>query len=347
MDKNNPWTRAFRPTDDAFHSCTKPGAWTWWYFDAHFDNDYLMAGTFHFGSPRPPADGDARFIEVALYDPTGDRRMVRKRFSKAECQASEETCRVTMGKNTIEGALPKYHVFYSEKDQGCDLTYESSLEPYIPIGEGLDALPFDADAYAPGTPAGWVIVQPRARVTGTITWDGEEIEVTGMGYRDQNFLQNPVSGASGVENTFWTKFFIGDWTLIIDAGRMVRKKNHAPMGMAIIYQGEKIVGVTRQVGGVGSDYVADKSGIDAPRIITIRFDDPELIEGEIKLGITRILEFMDLHSRFKPFQRWYAETFVGKPAYRRYRYDFDLALNITGEKVVSSGNGWCEHHKIV
>lgn len=340
-------TREFTPKDDAFHPCIVPGAWEWWYFDAKLDNGYLLAGSFHFGSPRPPADSDARFIEVALYDPEGNKRLVRKRFNNNECSASEVSCKVVMGNNVIEGQIPRYHIVFNENNQGCDLNFESMVEGYIPEGQGLDAQPFDPSVYEPGTPPGWVIPQCRAKVSGTITWDGNVMEVTGLGYRDHNFSHQPLSEASGVENVFWTKFYLGDYTLNVDAGRKVRKKAYEPMGKVIVYKNEKIIGVSNKVGGLGTDFKLDDSSIPWPQMITMAFNDEDLIEGRITCRVNKVLEFMDLHRRFKPFQKWFAETYKGKPAYRRYRFDYDAALEISGEKVSNTGMGWCEHHKMV
>ncbi len=59
--------RKVTPRDDALHFDPSPGRWEWWYFDADFDNGYVIAGTYHFGSPRPPANPDARFIEIGIY----------------------------------------------------------------------------------------------------------------------------------------------------------------------------------------------------------------------------------------------------------------------------------------
>ncbi len=339
--------REFTPRDDAFHPCAVPGAWEWWYFDAKLDNGYLMAGSFHFGSPRLPANSDVRFIEIGIYDPEGNRRMVRKRFDTEVCTASEEFCKVSMGHNVIEGQIPTYHIFFSEKNQGCDLTYESMVEGYIPEGQGLDAQPFDPAVYAPGTAPGWVVPQCRAKVSGTITWDGNEIEVSGEGYRDHNFAHQPLSEAAGVENVFWTKFYMGEWTLNVDAGRKTRKNGFAPMGKLILYKNKEIIGISSKVSGLGTDFATDDSLIPWPQTITMTFDEPELIQGEITCRVNKVLEFMDLHRRFKPFQKWFAETFKGKPTYRRYRYDYDAVLEISGEKVVDNGTGWCEHHKMI
>jgi hypothetical protein len=94
------------PRDDALHFDHSPGWWEWWYFDADFDNGYMIAGTYHFGSPRPPANPDVRFIEIGIYDRKGNSKLIRKRYPKEQCSASEETCDVVIGPNIFKVRSP-------------------------------------------------------------------------------------------------------------------------------------------------------------------------------------------------------------------------------------------------
>ena len=55
MVEEKSWGLKVTPKDDGLHPSDVPECWEWWYFDADFDNGYNMIGTFHFGSPRPPA----------------------------------------------------------------------------------------------------------------------------------------------------------------------------------------------------------------------------------------------------------------------------------------------------
>ena len=330
------WTREFTPRDDGIHRSDSPGRWEWWYFDADLDNGYTVAGTFHFGSPRPPAYPDARFLEIALYDPEGNRRMIRKRYPKDQCSALEETCKVVIGPNVFEGEILKYHLYFSEGEVGADLTYESMVQGYGPVETGWG-----------GSTMWWAASASRSKVSGTLTWDGQTMGVKGEGYHDHNWSDVPMSESTGAENAFWGRLYIGDWTLNWQGGRMVRKMAYRPAGRLIAYKKDKIVAISDKGSGVGADFATSDTGIEYPQTITIVYDDPGLVEGEMKLKVTKVIEFMDLHSRFKPFQRWYAETFVGRPAYFRHRFDYDVDMTIVGERVTGKGCSWCEHHKMV
>ncbi|MBM3133516.1 MAG: hypothetical protein FJZ95_10885, partial [Chloroflexi bacterium] len=300
MAKETRWGYSIEPRDYALHPSDAPGWWEWWYFDADFENGYTLVGTFHFGSPRPPANRDARFIEISIYDPAGEKRMVRKRFPKEQCRASEETCNVTIGDNVFEGEIPRFHLRFQEGNQGCDLTFESVVEGFMPraptssIGEA---------------PVGWIIPTARAKVSGTLTWDGKVMPVIGMGYHDHNWSEAPMSGAGDREDLLaFMGLPIGEWTLNFSAGRSQRKRSHEPYGACYVYRNEKVVAVSEKGGGVGSEFEVNEAGIAYPRKYRVWFEEPGLIEGEIRVSIRQVIEFMDLLSRYRPFQKWFSRT---------------------------------------
>ena len=332
------WGREFTPRDDGLHPSDAPGWWEWWYFDADFENGYTMAGTFHFGSPRPPGHRDARFIEIAIYDPEGDKRSVRKRYPKEQCSALEETCKVVIGPNIFEGEIPKYHLYFSEGEQGCDLTYENMVEGYFPT------IPIDVFGEAH---VGWANSAARAKITGTITWDNKTIEVKGNGYHDHNWSDIPQSEAAGTGNGFFGRLCYGDWTFVWGAGQKLRRFNHHSTMLMMAYKKDKLVAFAQNGNLAMADYSISNLGIDYPQSVMLRWDEPGLVEGELSFKVKQVIEAMDLVSRLKPFQRWYANTFVGRPAYYRYRFDYDLDLTIVGERVTGKGSSWCEHHKLV
>ncbi len=339
MAKETQWGFEVTPQDGGVHPSDAPGWWEWWYFDADFDNGYTMVGTFHFGSPRPPANPDVRFIEVALYDPEGNRWMVRKRYPREQCSAAEETCKVVIGPNVFEGEPREYHLFYQEGGQGCDITYESMVEGFMPKGptSSMGAAVIN-----------WIIHTARAKVSGTMTWDGQTTQVKGVGYHDHNWSDAPYSALGDIGDLFAVmRLIIGDWTLVFSGGRYRRTRSYEPYGVMYAYKNEQVVAVSAKGGGLGSDYTTGDLGIEHPKAYRLWWNEPGLIEGEVNFKVNQVIEFMDLHKRFKPFQRWFAETYAGRPAYFRYRLDYNANLTIMGEKVTGKGSCWCEHHQMV
>ena len=78
--------------------------------------------------------------------------------------------------------------------------------------------------------------------------------------------------------------------------------------------------------------MSKEASIKYPRTFKFFCSEPGRVEGEINSKITKVLEFMDLHRRFKPFPKWYAEVFQGELACFRFRLEYDADLTIVGEK---------------
>ena len=330
--------RKVTPRDEALHPDPSPGWWEWWYFDADFDNGYVIAGTFHFGSPRPPANPDARFIEIGIYDRKGNSKLIRKRYPKEQCSASEETCDVVIGPNTYKGEMPRHRVYFSEGDQGCDLTYESMVEGCMLLEE-LQRQQL----------LGWFIA-PRARVTGKLTVDGKTVDVTGEGYRENMWSSTPLS--AGTSDRFHCfKLYIGDYTFFWTYTHSRRHLGNPPVVTLLAAKKDEIVAISNKADLVNSNFTTEglpeELGIHYPQDILVKWNDPGVIEGEVKFNTKGVLVFFDLLSRFKPLQRWFAGRYVGRPAYFRLDLTYDANLKLRGEKVTGKGKTWSEFHKMV
>jgi hypothetical protein len=259
--------------------------------------------------------------------------MVRKRYPKEECSAAEDKLDVVMGPNTYKGDLSKTHLYFSANGQGCDLNYESMVEPYLPEENKTDVIK-------------WINPHARAKVSGTLTWDDKKMDVKGLGYHDHNW-GDEVLGSKGVEDAIWPRIFVGDWTLNLYGGLNLRHDGHGPYGKIICHHKDKVVAVSTKAGCIASDHTTNEANIKYPRTFKWFVNEPGLVEGEVNFKTKQVLEFMDLLSRFKPFQKWYTELAVGHPAYFRFRLDYDINLTIVGEKVKEKGTCWCEYHKFV
>jgi len=164
------WDERLFPKPTGYRPDLSPGAFNWWYADADFDNGYMMAISYHFGLMRPPGDAEQRLIEFSLHDPEGNAHLFRPRFSKEECTASEEMCHVVMRHNFYRWENASYHVYFSEGELGCDLTYE----PIVPGYQAdLSALPGVSETY------GWYMISPKSRVKGTVTVGGKTLDLSG------------------------------------------------------------------------------------------------------------------------------------------------------------------------
>lgn len=316
-----------RADSSAYRTDPSPTLWNWWYQDADFDNGYVLAASLHFGAPRPPGGLERRFIEFQIFDPEGERHFVRPKFSLEECRASEEKCDVVMGNNFYRAEDLGHRFFFLDGDLGCDLLYQPIISAFQPDLSWIPAVSPDFRYF---------IMSPRAKVSGSITVQGKTIKVQGNGYQEHTSDTVPMGSIElpGIDNAFWGRIYYEDWSFLWQSGAMFVGK-----GNQLILES---IGATTHM----SDLTTKDTGVERPEKIVLRANDPGRAEGEIKFKVVKVLVFMDLLKRFKPFQKWFMCTYFGRAAYFRYLLEYDMDLSIFGEKVTGKGECWCEHHKM-
>jgi hypothetical protein len=311
----------------AFIPHVTPTSWNWWYQDADFDNGYMLMTSFHFGVPRPPGGADQRFIEFQIYSPEGERYFVRPRFAKEECMASERKTDVVMGRNFYREGKTCHHLYFSEGDLGCDLIYEPIVPGYQADLSWIPAVSKDF---------GWYMMAIKSKVSGTITLKGKTTNVTGYGYQEHAWDRVPMGsiGLPGPEHGFWGRIYQGEWSILWQNGAL------------FVGKGNKMILESTKATTQPLDFTTRDTSVERPEVIIFKINDPGQAEGGIRFKVTKVLIFMDLLSRFKPFQKWFTGVYIGKAGYFRYLLDYDMNLKILGEKVAGKGKSWCEHHKM-
>lgn len=161
--------------DDAFHIYKGRFYAEWWYFDAVFDNGYSLNAVFMSFSRGKLG------LVVPILTIYKDLELIfnqRKLFCNREFVASEETPYVEISKkNIMKSRIDNvtnswiYNVAMKLGGQKIDLKFTGFMKGWK--GE---------------TPVSkWSVVLPKAKVKGTITFDGKQIEVIGTGYHDHNW----------------------------------------------------------------------------------------------------------------------------------------------------------------
>jgi predicted secreted hydrolase len=167
--------------DDAFHGRGKFPFIEWWYFDAKFENGYTMTL-------------GVQVIDIILIKAVTTRLTIynqgvvvmksMEKHSLDELIASFQIPSVAIaGKQLILG---KYDAI-----NDCFI-YNVTVE----VSEGSLSLQFIGDTKGwkrkQQTGDWWVVVLPRATVTGTMTIGSSQMNVTGIGYHDHNWHVHPV-----------------------------------------------------------------------------------------------------------------------------------------------------------
>jgi len=122
-------------------------------------------------------------VYMHINRPDGKEVSVWDNYPKSSYIASPDECDVRCEQSRVHGAYPVYEVDASGRN-GVEvhLKFENML-PGWAHGDGQ----YMFGSYADPHYFGWCVAQPRAKVTGTLKYDGKEYSVEGEGYHDHNW----------------------------------------------------------------------------------------------------------------------------------------------------------------
>jgi len=283
----------------------------WWYLDAAFDNGYSVATSWQM-IEKPVL----RLVQFAIYDPQGKKTDVVANFDPATVKTSKTSCDVTMGNNHLIESYPRWNVDFRQGGLGCSLIFESLIEGF--------QTPPDGRVYFSEQPpmwVGWVIAQPRAKVTGKLILNGEEIAVTGVGYHDHNWGNTFLHKM--YKYWYWGRIFLPEHTFIYSVGQMTDALGAKPCSVMHTYKGSDLLDVSTNIFADASDFTLDEySGAKYPRKLVVHAEGP-VVSGTISHHLQSVLE-KHLTPGTKPGD--------GR-VYFRFLSDCDIDLELAGEKL--------------
>ena len=185
--------------DDAFHGADTLHFTEWWYFDAIFDNGYTaQVGIRVLGL----VNQGLIYVRLDIYKEGELESHELKKFLIWDFYASEDFPLIILdGKQVMEG--------YIDETTG-EWIYDVTLQ--------LDRSSVDlhfvgcSKGWKGSTPGGkWAVILPRANVSGTLTTNTTNINVSGIGYHDHNW---EITAFTGVNfGWFWGKVNSDHYTL--------------------------------------------------------------------------------------------------------------------------------------
>ena len=305
------------------------GAFEHWYFDARLDSGHVIVGFLQTSELITKRPG----VELHIYDPSGTRREIRKRYPKSKVSAATDKFEVHVGENwgRVEqrlGGLPVHRIHIAEEDIAFDLTFDSQVPSWKP-GEGRTTYG-EKDFFA------WVVAAPRARVSGTIRIGDELIEATGVGYHDHNW--GVGSMARIVDHWYWGRVYADDMTLVY-ANVFTRprygRESSCPLMVAL---DDRVVVSTGEVEVLeGTSIWSPVARQSYPTTLGLRAEGVSL-----DLEVREVIHAHDLLSDVPVVGaralRPVVNRLVGQPGYFRFRSDFTLRTVVDGEELVRTGS---------
>ncbi len=323
--------QGLRPKDDALHFYDNRFYWEWWYFDAHFDDGHRCVLELQYPNLTNMLAKECAML-FNVYTPDGREYNNIVPFPQSLWRASAETCDVAIGDNTIQGYYPEYRVKFKHDGLACDLLFENLLPGWTRgTGEVMFGRPEKHQVF------GWVVAQPRARVSGTLTVDGVEREVTGLGYHDHNwgsgFLPLYVS------HWIWGRLSTDRLTMIFADISTTRRCGSIRIPLVFLALDDRIVLESSRADCVASEYMKDSRGFQVyPSRVDFSFGERD-VSGDLHFAVLRELEMVNTLEEKLP--GWLVRglgNIVAGPAYYRFLSSYqgwvkvgDINLELDGE----------------
>ncbi len=329
--------RGLVPENDAQHPYDNRFYWEWWYFDAAFDDGHRCVLELQTPNIVNMFNQDEAAMLFNVYTPEGVEYNNIVPFPADMWSSSTATCDVAIGDNTIKGFYPEYKVKFSHENRACDLTFTTLIPGWT---RGTGAIMF-------GTPAknnlfGWVVAQPRARGEGTLTVDGRDHVVSGIGYHDHNwgsgFLPLYVS------HWIWGRLSTERFTMIFADISTTRKCGGYSVPLVFLALDDKIVLESARAECRAYDYVSDSQGFQVyPSKVDFEFAERD-VSGRLSFEMTKELEMVNtLKDRIPgPILDMVSKT-VAAPAYYRFLSDYKGWIEVGGEKLELDGETHWEY----
>lgn len=213
--------------EDGRRDDDRAGAMEWWYFDAIMDDG--TKATIHFHSKQPTNSGDkVAHPQAGLLITLPDGTVYRDEpfVTPSEVFYAADRCDVHYGPHWVTGDLKRYDLHFENRNGiGADLTIESLTSPWRPGTAYYD--------FGDGTYFTWLCVVPKGRITGTLTYNGQTVNVTGFAYHDHQWLT--INSMQAINHWLWGRQAIGEDYTVLNFDIVTSKKhNYQRLPMFVI-----------------------------------------------------------------------------------------------------------------
>jgi predicted secreted hydrolase len=302
----------------------------WWYFDARLEDGHVVVGFLQASELMSRKPG----IELHVYKPSGEKISVVKKFPISQLRTSDEKCDVWVGDNHCyvewpeKGDLPTHHLHIAEEGMEADLTFTSEVPGWKP-GKGMTK-------YGDRGYFGWLVPAPRARVEGTVKFEGKTLQAKGIGYHDHNVVT--ADARRIISYWYWGRLYTDDFTLLYAYVRTKKRfANVASKPLMVAYKDKVILSSGEMVLTESGTVFNDEANRTYPT--KLELDIPDQVY--LRLDVQRIIDCNDLLKEINPvimnsLTRKLVNKFM-RPGWFRFESDFTLRVQHDGRTFEETG----------
>ncbi len=319
------------PREDGWHPSAERGMFEHWYFDARLDDGHVIVGFLQSSELITKKPG----VELHVYKPNGERIEIRKSYPVGAVRADTGGCQVQVGHNRVDtdyganGDLPRYRLRLDEDGVCFDLEFQAEVPAWRPGAGRTD--------YGKRDYFAWVVGAPRARVAGTLAYEGQQFDVSGIGYHDHNWGVGDMRRI--VDHWYWGRVYADEFTLVYaDVTARERYGSHASTPVMLAFEDRIVLSTGEVEVEAGPEVFNPVANHAYPSHLVIRAGE----HLQLRLEVRDIIHAHDLLNDFpvvrsrlvKPI----VNRLVGRPGYFRFRSDFTLNARLDGESYVRQGS---------
>ena len=167
--------------EDGIRTDPAENTFEWWYFDASFTDGSTAVIVFSTKNILRPGGKADPGVSIVITTGKGNKITVSDNPGMENFMASRETVDVQIGNSYVRGDLSQCIIHFEKDEIEADLILTSEAPSWRP---GSGKIYFDQekkDYFA------WLAAIPYGRIEGSLTYNGEKIDVTGTGYHDHNW----------------------------------------------------------------------------------------------------------------------------------------------------------------
>ena len=197
--------------EDGYRTKGLKGAFEWWYFDSHLEDDSSLVITYFagVGKNKPRIDVDYTLADGTLISE-------RITVSENDFHASTESCDVQIGDCTFKGDLHTYDIFLKNDNLEISVQLIGNVPAWRPETGYIFFGNKDEHYFA------WLPAVPEGTVNAAVTINDKTSQLSGTGYHDHNWGSSMIMMTRMVNNWYWGRAKIGDYQVIssyITAGK--------------------------------------------------------------------------------------------------------------------------------
>lgn len=253
--------------EDGLRTDEQAGTNEVWYFDADFEDKSKVAVGFRPKTVAGMKEGGFNpNLNLAITRPNGETSQEFAFAAMEDSHLGTDQCDVQFGPNYCRGDFKDYDLHVETASLAVDLHYHALTEPFR---QGTAELALgDADQYFYTD-----LSVPKCAVTGTLTYDGQTVAVSGQGYHDHQWMN--ITPFAAFHHWLWGRMYTDKYVVYIYDFVTTERFGFKPLPLFMVADNQtgKVVFTTNGHFSRQTELVETSVGKQFPKTSTYLFDN--------------------------------------------------------------------------